>query len=405
MIGARPSLEILTLGIVVPLLGLVAMVIGPLFLMRDRHYNDVLDGATFGVASAVAFVGAQVVAGSVDLFAGGLTPVGEILPWVGRILAIAVALPVVAAGAVGATVGAFWLRYRAPVRDRAALGAAGRPAIAVALAAGLIVATALAAYLPGPVVNVAVQLGLAAVALVWLRRTLHVRAARGGLRDRDRQPDHLCELRPADAPAHVLRQLRDRVAGAPETATGGPPPRGRPPPTTPAAPPPAASGTAGVSGPRRILPSPAPCPAPPAVPGRPHWAPPGDAGPRLSGRSVLIGFAVIVGVCLALAVALALLSHAPEPPPDCQPGTECGGPPAGGVEASAEPTPVDRPSTPVSTPVSPATIPAGTVGIRAGSPCHQRDPRLRVRVLGLVGDRHPNPDPTETDLQYPGHVG
>lgn len=173
-IGGRPSLEIVTLGLVVPLLGLAAMVVGPLFLMRDRHYNDVLDGATFGVASAVAFVGAQVVAGSIDLFAGGLTPVGETLPWVGRILAIAVALPVVAAGAVGATVGAFWLRYRAPVRDRAALGAAGRPPIAVASAAVLIVAAALAAYLPGPIVNVAVQLGLAAVALVWLRRTLHV---------------------------------------------------------------------------------------------------------------------------------------------------------------------------------------------------------------------------------------
>ena len=67
-------------------------------LIRHREYNDVVDGATFGVASAVAFVGAQVIAGSVDLFAAGLTPVGEPLPWVGRILAIAVALPVVAAG-------------------------------------------------------------------------------------------------------------------------------------------------------------------------------------------------------------------------------------------------------------------------------------------------------------------
>ena len=35
-------------------------------------------------------------------------------------------------------------------------------------------AVALAAYLPGPVIDVAVQLALAAVALVWLRRTLHV---------------------------------------------------------------------------------------------------------------------------------------------------------------------------------------------------------------------------------------
>lgn len=171
--GARAP-EILALGVVVPLLGGAVMVAGPLALMRDRRYNDVVDGATFGVASAVTFVGAQVVAGSIDLFAAGLTPIGEPLPWVGRILAIAVAMPVVAAGAVGSAVGAFWLRYRAPVRDRAALGIAGRPAVAVVLAGALLVAVALAAYLPGPVIDVAVQLALAAVALVWLRRTLHL---------------------------------------------------------------------------------------------------------------------------------------------------------------------------------------------------------------------------------------
>ena len=170
----RIGTGIVALGVVVPLLGGAAMLAGPLILLRDRRYNDVLDGATFGVTSAVAFVGAQVIAGSLDLFAGGLTPVGEPLPWVGRILAIAVALPIVAAGAIGSAAGAFSLRYRAPIRDRTALGIAGRPAVAVVLAGALLVAAALATYLPGPIVDVAAQLALAAVALVWLRRTLHV---------------------------------------------------------------------------------------------------------------------------------------------------------------------------------------------------------------------------------------
>lgn len=173
-LGSSQLGEMLTLGVVVPILGGVVMVVGPLVLMRDRRYNDVVDGATFGVASAVAFVGAQVIAGSIDLFADGPLPVGEPLPWIARILAIAVALPVVAAGAIGSTVGAFWLRYRAPVRDRAALGPTGRPAIACLAAAALLVGAALAAYLPGPVINVAVQLGLAAIALLWLRRVLHL---------------------------------------------------------------------------------------------------------------------------------------------------------------------------------------------------------------------------------------
>jgi hypothetical protein len=166
--------DVILLGVLVPLAGTAVMIAGPLLLMRDRRFNDVVDGATFGVASAVTFVGAQVIAGSIDLFAAGLFPLGESLPWVARIVTIAVALPVVAAGAIGSAVGAFWLRYRSPVRDRAALGAAGRPVVAVILAAALLSAAALATYLPGPIVNVVAQLALAAVALLWLRRTLHL---------------------------------------------------------------------------------------------------------------------------------------------------------------------------------------------------------------------------------------
>jgi hypothetical protein len=171
--GLRVS-DLVALGVLVPLAGLAMMVLGPLCLMRERRFNDVMDGATFGVASAVSFVGAQVIAGSLGLITGGLTPIGEPLPWVATIISIAVALPLVAAGAVGSVVGAFWLRYRAPVRDRAALGLAGRPVVAIVLAGALVVAAALASYLPKPIANVAAELALAAVALVWLRRTLHL---------------------------------------------------------------------------------------------------------------------------------------------------------------------------------------------------------------------------------------
>ncbi len=173
-LSGSPTAAIVAHGVIVPLLGLAAMVVGPLFLMRDRRFNDVVDGATFGVTSAVAFVGAQVIAGSIGLFANGPTPVGETLPWVVRIVAIGVALPVIAAGSVGSAVGAFWLRYRAPVRDRAALGAAGRPAVALVLAGAILVGSALATYLPGPIVAITVQIVLAALALLWLRRVLHL---------------------------------------------------------------------------------------------------------------------------------------------------------------------------------------------------------------------------------------
>jgi len=173
-IGGSRWGEIVLLGVVVPLVGLALMVAGPLILLRDPRYNDVVDGASFGVASAVSFVGAQVIAGSVGLFAAGPTPVGEALPWIARIVAVAIALPVIAAGAVGSAVGAFSLRYRAPIRDRDALGMVGRPAVAIVLAAVLLVASALAGYLPGTIPGLAVRLAIAAIALIWLRRTLHL---------------------------------------------------------------------------------------------------------------------------------------------------------------------------------------------------------------------------------------
>lgn len=172
--GTPRLLEVLLFGAVVPLAGLAFMIAGPLFLLRDRRFNDVLDGATFGVASAAAFVAAQILVGSASLFAGGLQPIGEPVAWIGRILALGVALPVVAAGAAGSVVGAVWLRYRSPVRDRHALGIVGNPPIAAVMAGVLLVATALAAQLPGPIIDVGVQLLLAAAALIWLRRTLHL---------------------------------------------------------------------------------------------------------------------------------------------------------------------------------------------------------------------------------------
>ncbi len=172
--GTQRPLEVLLFGVVVPLIGLALMVAGPLVLLRDRHFNDVLDGATFGVASAAAFVAAQILVGSASLFAAGIRPIGEPVAWIARIFALGVALPVVAAGAVGSVVGAIWLRYRSPVRDRDALGIVGNPLVAAVIAGVLLVATALAAQLPGPILDVAVQLVLAAISLVWLRRTLHL---------------------------------------------------------------------------------------------------------------------------------------------------------------------------------------------------------------------------------------
>lgn len=161
-------------GVVLPLTGLTLMLAGPLVLLPYRKFNDVLDGATFGAASAVAFVGAEVLTLSTPLLGAGVRPVGEVFPWLLRILELGVALPLLGAGSVGAVAGTFWLRYRAPVRDRAALGFLGRPSVAVPLGAVFAVAGAMAQLLLSRVPSLLVLVTLALLALLWLRRLIHL---------------------------------------------------------------------------------------------------------------------------------------------------------------------------------------------------------------------------------------
>jgi hypothetical protein len=160
--------------LVVPLAAGALMALGPAVLLALRRFDDVLDGATFGLASAVAFVGAGALVTSADFLAAGLRPVGDPLPWVARLLGLAVAQPIIAAGAIGGLMGALWLRHRSPVRDRRAIGRLGQPLVAALGAGALLVAQALVLELLEGIVGL---LGLAAIALLalaWLRRVIHV---------------------------------------------------------------------------------------------------------------------------------------------------------------------------------------------------------------------------------------
>ncbi|MDQ3880477.1 MAG: hypothetical protein M3295_05345, partial [Chloroflexota bacterium] len=93
-LALAPSLTSLGVrGVLIPLIDGVLMIAGPLLLLRYRKFNDVLDGVTFGAASAVTFVGAQALTHAVDLFAAGLRPPGDPLPWVARLVILGVAQP------------------------------------------------------------------------------------------------------------------------------------------------------------------------------------------------------------------------------------------------------------------------------------------------------------------------
>jgi hypothetical protein len=76
--------------------------------------------------------------------------------------------------AIGAACAAIWLRYRAPVKDRVALGLLGSPPVAVVVAAALVIIGAVGeTFLPAGA-WLAWLVALDLIALVLLRRTIHV---------------------------------------------------------------------------------------------------------------------------------------------------------------------------------------------------------------------------------------
>lgn len=166
--------DVLVRGVLLPVIGVVLMLLGPLVLLPYRKFNDVLDGATFGAACAVSFVAAEVATLGVKGLDAGLRPDGDEWAWIARTLTMAVANPILVMAAIGSATAAFWLRYRAPVAHRRALGILGNPVVAVVAAAVLIVLGALGQPLLPVGWWLAELLVLDVVALLWLRRTIHL---------------------------------------------------------------------------------------------------------------------------------------------------------------------------------------------------------------------------------------
>jgi hypothetical protein len=154
--------------------GVALMLVGPIVLLRYRRFNETLDGATFGTATAATFAAAQAVVVGAGVLGGGLRPAGAAAPWVARLLAIAVATPVLAMSAVGASAAALWLRYRAPVKDRSVLGPLGLPVLAVSIAALLVIAGAIGETFMAPGLWLAWLVLLDVMGIVLLRRAIHV---------------------------------------------------------------------------------------------------------------------------------------------------------------------------------------------------------------------------------------
>jgi hypothetical protein len=165
--------QILLRGVALPLISIVLILAGPLVLLPYRKFNDVLDGATFAVASAVTFVAALALFESSALFQEGWRPPTATWPWVVRLLEHGIALPLLAAGAAAGASASLWLRYRTR-SGRRALGPFGHPLVALPAAGGLLVAGAIGQLELPRTAALALLLVLDAIALVWLRLVIHV---------------------------------------------------------------------------------------------------------------------------------------------------------------------------------------------------------------------------------------
>jgi hypothetical protein len=161
-------------GLIVPAVGVAVMLIGPIALLRYRLFNETLDGATFGAATAAAFsAGLAVVAGAGSL-RSGLRPAGAQLPWIERLVALGVATPVLSMAAIGIAAAALWLRFRAPVEDRSKLGPAGNPVVAIVLAFALVIGGAVLEPLLATGLWLAALAVLCPIGLILLRRAIHI---------------------------------------------------------------------------------------------------------------------------------------------------------------------------------------------------------------------------------------
>jgi len=172
-VGGHGSL-VFTRGVLIPLLSFVLILAGPLALLRYPRFSTVLDGATFAAASASAFVGAEVIVQALSVLSHGLRPPGSVVPWLVQLAMIAVALPLVTMASMAATAGAIWLKVRAPIRDRSALGRLGSLYLVVPLGAATLIVSAIVQITVVSGMALAIIAVMAVLALMWLRQVIHV---------------------------------------------------------------------------------------------------------------------------------------------------------------------------------------------------------------------------------------
>jgi hypothetical protein len=161
-------------GVLLPVVGQLCMLVGPLLFLRGRKTNEALDGLTFGVASALGFTLTSVIAGYWHVLTAPL--VGDITTTtqqIAGIVRVAILAGVVNAAATAIITASLWLRHHGRSRKRhdhtvLRLPAAVIVAFVFQIALGLITY-----YVTSLLLTVIIWAIGAALLLVWLRVTIH----------------------------------------------------------------------------------------------------------------------------------------------------------------------------------------------------------------------------------------
>jgi hypothetical protein len=280
---------VLVRAVVVPVIATVLALVGPLILLRHPRFNDVLDGVFFGAAAAVGVWAALMLVQAWPIAELGLRPDQASGPWTVRLVELSVLMPLVAAGGAAWAAGSLWLRFRAPVRDRRALGLLATPALAVLIAMALPTAATLAQQVFGSLASAVVLVVLAAVGLLLMRRAIHVGLLEEA-DERDLGPDVTCANCGRTTPTHTF------------------------------------CGHCGVA--LRALPKrPGQTVSAQSADGPRHRLPPGDQPSRRGRGVVLLAFWLSMSLICLGAVLVVVIQEPGSSPGACPPPQRCPGPP------------------------------------------------------------------------------
>src|SRR5207302_2697445 len=95
-------------GVVLPVIAQLLMVAGPLLLINRPHFNEVLDGLTFGVSSALGFTLAAVLTGYWHVLTAPLQSTSLPAQDIAALLRAAVLAALVNASTTGMITAALW---------------------------------------------------------------------------------------------------------------------------------------------------------------------------------------------------------------------------------------------------------------------------------------------------------